>query len=120
MLIAADAVVHTDLLVIPNAWVPVIVGLFLPVVNALLVRANASDRVRAVVGILLAGVTVVLTQAIVDGGDAVITWETLRLFMLTYGVEAVTYLGWWKPITKGTLNGRVAPNFGVSDAPRAA
>lgn len=109
----AQEVVHTDLLVIPNAWVPVIVGLLLPVITALLVKAGASNTVRVAVGMVLAGVTAVLTQAIVDGGDAVITWETLRLFLLTYGVQVLTYLGFWQPVSKDTLNARVAPSFGL-------
>ena len=115
-LVAAAEVVPTNLLIIPNAWVPVIVALVLPVITALLVKAGASDKVRVAVGILLAGVTAVLTQAAVDGADAVITWETVRLFLLTYGVQVLTYVGLWKPVTGGTLNQKVAPNLGVGKA----
>jgi hypothetical protein len=119
-LLADVDVVPTNLLIIPNAWVPVIVGLVLPVITALLVKAGASDRIRVAVGIVLAGITTVLTQAVVSGGDAIITWETVRLFLLTYGVEVLTYLGFWKPVSKDTVNQRVAPNVGLTDEPKAA
>ena len=115
-MLAAAEVVPTNLLIIPNAWVPVVVGLVLPVITALLVKAGASNTVRVAVGIVLAGLTTVITQLAVDGQDAVVTWETVRLFLLTYGVQVLTYLGFWQPVTKDTLNGKVAPSFGVGKA----
>lgn len=115
-LLAEVDVVPTNLLIIPNAWVPVLVGVVLPVVTALLVKAGASDKVRVAVGIILAGLTTVLTQLAVDGQDAVVTWETVRLFLLTYGVQVLSYVGLWKPVTNGTLNQKVAPNVGVGKA----
>lgn len=114
MLLAVD-VVHTDLVVVPNAWVPVIIAIVIPIIVAAVSHATASDRVRTVVNIALTGVVSILTQLTVDGGDAVITWDTLKLWMLTAGVSILAYLG-WKGLSNGTLNQRVLPDVGIGKA----
>jgi len=114
-LVAAAEVVPTNLLVIPNAWVPVVIAIFIPLLVAAVTHATASNRVRTVAGMFFAGVTTILTQAIVGGGDAVITWETLRLFLLTTGVEILSYLG-IKGLSNDTVNQKVLPNIGIGKA----
>lgn len=102
--------------VIPNAWVSVIVGLVLPLVVGLLVKYNASKGVKVVVGILVSGVAAVLQQAIANGGDAVLTTETLRVFALTYGVQVLTYLGIYGPLD---TNAKLLPAKGIGEGPPA-
>jgi len=97
--------------VISNAWVTVIVGVLLPLVTAVLVKAGASTKVRAAAAILISGVAAVLTQLVVDGADAVLTWETARQFLLLYGVQFMTYLGFWKPVVE--VQAKVLPEVGI-------
>ena len=96
--------------VVPNAWVALIVGVFLPVVVGLLVKANAPEGVKVAVGIVVAGVAAVLQQLTAEGGDAVITTETLRVFVLTYGVQLLTYLGVYRPLS---ANAKLLPEKGL-------
>jgi hypothetical protein len=111
-------VVPTNLLIIPNAWVPVVIAIFIPLLVSAVTHATASNRVRTVVGMFFAGITTILTQAIVGGGDAVITWETLRLFLLTTGVEILSYLG-IKGLSNDTVNQRILPDTGFGKNPPA-
>lgn len=108
------------ILVIPYAWVGVILGVVLPFVVGLLNHFNAPKSVKAVVGIIVAGVAAVLTQLAGSGTDVVITWGTVRLFALTYGVQLLAYLGLWSNIpSNGGINAKLAPNKGIG-APKAA
>ena len=114
----AAEVEPTNLLIIPNAWVPVIIALVIPVLVAAVTHVTANNRVRTIVGFVFAAIVTILTQLTVSGGDAVITWETVRLFLLTAGTEIVAYMG-WNGLTNGTLNAKVAPNVGVGKQPPA-
>lgn len=105
----------THLLVIPNAWVPVIIALVIPVLVAAVTHATANDRIRTVLGFVFSAIVTILTQLTVSGGDAVITWETVRLFLMTAGTETFAYLG-WKGLTNGQLNQKVLPDVGVGKA----
>lgn len=115
MHILADVVEPTQLLVIPNAWVPFIIAVIIPVLVAGVAHVTASDRLRTIVGFLLSAVTAILTQAVVSGSDAIITWETVRLIAFTFGTELVAYMG-WKGVTNNQLNAKVAPNAGIGKA----
>ena len=105
------------IVVVPNAWAAIIVGLFLPLVVGLVTKYSASAGVKVVVGILVAGVAAVLQQAIANGGDAILTTETARVFVLTYGVQVLTYLGIYGPVD---ANAKLLPAKGVGAGAPAA
>lgn len=100
--------------VLAPTFVTFLVSLLLPVVVALVTKWNASDRLRAVVLLVLTAVNTLIGEAIVDDGSAIFSKDTFLKWALQTAVAVVTYLGFWKPITN--VNNNVAPNTGLTDA----
>lgn len=95
---------------IDKPWVAIITGLLLPLVVGLVTKLNASNTVKVAVGIVVAGLAAVITEAIQDDGSAVLGWDTLETFVMVYGTQLLTYLGIWRPLS---LNARTAPGTGL-------
>lgn len=93
-----------------SAMVAVLLGLVLPVVVGFMTKANASDKVKIGVGIIVAGVASTVQNAVVADGSAFISAEMALNFVLVYGSQLLSYLGIWKPVR---LNEKVAPDKGI-------
>ena len=92
-------------------WVSFILTLLLPVLVALVTKASVSDRVRAVLLMILVAVNVLITNAITDTGTAVFSKEMFLEWLINLAVAVFAYLGFWKPVTQ--VNARAMPEVGI-------
>lgn len=97
-------------LVLSPSVVKIITGVLLPFVVALVVKLNASAAVKAVVGIIVAGVAATIERAIGVDGQAVFDRSLLVDAATLYGVQLLSYLGLWQHVT---LNAKIAPTVGI-------
>lgn len=108
---------QATLIVIPNAGWNTVIGLLLPLVTAILVHFQASDRVKAVAAIVVGMVAAAASQLAIDGADVVITWSTVRLLGYLLLVQLAAYLAAHKPIL--AVNEKVNPK-GFVGRPKGA
>jgi hypothetical protein len=99
--------------VLAPTFVTFIISLLLPFLVALVTKAVASDRLRAVVLLVLTAVNTLVGEAIVDDGSAIISKDTFLKWALQTAIAVVAYLGFWKPVVN--VNAKAAPNAGLSD-----
>lgn len=97
--------------VLSTAAVSFILTLAVPVVTALVTKAEAPDRVKAVVTIILAAVVVLITQAVDDSGAAVLSGATFLAWLQTTAIAVASYLGFYKPVLD--VNSRLLPGVGI-------
>jgi hypothetical protein len=91
-----------------------LVVLVIPVLVGLVTKASASDRVKAVVTIVLAGVGTLIVQATADDGSAVISAVMAWDWLVTTALAVAAYLGILKPVVgNGDLNSKLAPSKGI-------
>lgn len=88
-----------------------LLGLVIPVLVALIVKAQASAKLKAAVNIVLAAVAALITAGLTENGSAVVSQDTFQNWVITTAVSVVTYLGFWKPVT--AVNSHVAPSSGI-------
>lgn len=94
-----------------TAAVSFILTLAIPVITALVTKADAPDRVKAVVTILLAAVVTLITRSVDDTGQAVLSGPTFYAWLQTTAVAVASYLGFYKPVTQ--INDRMLPRLGL-------
>lgn len=97
--------------VIADGVVDLILKLLIPVAVALVTKYRAPDAVKAIVNIVLAGVTTLLSQNLVDNGPAIISGDTLMNWAITLALSIAMYLGLFKPVAK--VDQTVLPNQGI-------
>ena len=90
-----------------------IVVLVIPVLVGLVTKASASDRVKAVVTIVLAAVGTLIVNATGDDGSAVVSAPVVWDWLVTTGLAVASSLGVLKPLAGGDLNGKLAPSVGL-------
>jgi len=73
----------------------VFIGVFFPLVAALVKQAGWSQPVNAVVATVLAGVAGFVTVALSDTGVSLETWGTSSVAIFVAAVAA--FAGFWKP-----------------------
>jgi hypothetical protein len=92
-----------------------ITAFLLPVAVAAVTKSGASDRLRAVVLLVLTAVHTLVTQAVDPAtGDAILSSTTLNQWLLTTLIAVFSYLGAWKPIAQ--INDRLLPSVGLGKA----
>lgn len=92
--------------------VAVITGPLVPFVVGLLVKFNASSKVKTVVNTIASlAVAFVANAVLPETGVAVVSWEGLANFVITAVISAQSYDSFWKPVT--ALNERLAPTKGL-------
>jgi hypothetical protein len=99
--------------VLAPTFVTFLVTLALPLLVALVTKAVASDRLRAVILLVLTAVNTLIGEAIVDDGSAIISKDTFLKWVMATLIAVATYLGFWKPIVN--VNAKAAPNVGLTD-----
>jgi len=99
--------------VLAPTFVTFLITLALPVLVALATKAVASDRLRAVILLVLTAVNTLIGEAIVDDGSAVFSKDTFLKWVMATAIAVVTYLGFWKPIVD--VNSKAAPEVGLND-----
>ena len=97
--------------VLSTAAVSFILTLAIPVVTALVTKATAPDRVKAVVTIVLAAVVVLITRATDDTGQAVLSGAVFLSWLQTTAIAVASYLGFYKPVVN--VNDRMLPSLGL-------
>ena len=106
--VAADPV---NLVTLSPHWVSFIITLLLPLAVALVTKVNAPPRVKAVVLLVLTALNVLITNAVIDTGQAVFSRETLVQWLMSTLIAVFMYLGVYQPIAQ--INARLAPNAGI-------
>ena len=91
----------------------VLVALVIPVLVGLATKVSASDRIKAVVMIVLAAVGALVVNATQSDGSAVLSAAMLSDWAITTATAVAAYLGVLKPLTNGALNSRLAPTIGL-------
>lgn len=92
-------------------WLDLVLKLLIPVAVALVTKANASARVKAVVSMILAAAVTLLTEARLDDGSALLSFDTVQTWALNLSVAVATYLGFWRPVVD--VNDKAAPEVGI-------
>jgi len=90
--------------------VSLVLGFFLPIVNGFLIRTTMAAAVKVSLGIVVAGVAALLSNAIQADGSAVLSADMLVTFALVYGAQIAAYLGVWKPVD---INERTGPGLPI-------
>lgn len=108
----ADSAAYT----ISAPIVTLLIGAAIPLLNGLVTKISTSSKVKATITIVLNAVSAAVTTAIVAGGDAVFSNQTVLTFFVGLFTSISTYYGGWKPFglsssTPGPMSGP-----GLSDA----
>ncbi len=93
------------------SFLTVIVGVLIPLLTALITKANASSAVKAITTL---GLTLLATaiQGIIDANGVVNGKQWLMTFAVTYATAILSYYGFTKHVgTPAAAN--VAPNNGL-------
>ena len=93
--------------------IAIIVGVLLPLATAFLTKVGASGRLKALVNLLLCGVTGVVAVLTTNAGHTV----TVREFVLAIGTAFISaiaaHYGLWKPTGASPAVQAATPNFGL-------
>lgn len=100
--------IHPDL-------VSLILTVLIPVATGVITKAHASQRVKATVGLILAGIVALITTSRLASGAAVLSTQTLVQWALALTVSLATEFGVYRPIAPKAM--KVLPNLGIG--PRA-
>lgn len=73
-----------------------VLGSLVPLVVAILTKANASSGIKAVANVVLSIVAAVCTDLIAQGGKASVI-QVLTVAIAAYVASGVTYTHFWKP-----------------------
>jgi hypothetical protein len=104
-------------LTLSDTGVRLIIGLVLPIVLGLIVKASNPEWVKVIGGIVVAAIAALITDNLQDNGTAVLSWDMFVGAVLIYVPQVVSYLGIWKPLD---LNNRLAPDKGLIPIERQA
>lgn len=94
---------------IDEVGVSIIVGLLLPLVLGVLVKPTNPPWVKVIGGIVVAAIAALVKENIQDDGTAIISWAMVIETALIYLPQIAAYLGIWKPLADGDLNGKMGP-----------
>lgn len=97
------------LMITPVQWT-ILTGLLFPIVFALLVKAGANPKLKAVVGIVGAALAAVIERSQLADGSAVISAGLLLDIVLIYGPQLLAHYGFY---SKFKLSAKTAPTFGI-------
>lgn len=103
--VAGDSITITS-----PAW-KIATGVVLPFLIALVLKASADPRFKAVVGVVVAAVAAIAQRAILlpDGGHLIETGMLLDV-ALVYAPQLLSYLGVWREFN---INDRLLPHRGM-------
>lgn len=88
----------------------ILTGVALPIVVGFVTKLNASDRVKAVAGVVVAAVGAIVLRATTVDGAGVLDKALVVDVALVYLPQLASYVGVW---SKFDLNQRTAPNTGI-------
>lgn len=98
-------------LVLSASVVSFVLTLAIPVVTAIVTKAQADARIKAVVTLVLAAIVTLISGAVDNTGQAVLSGPVLWDWLITTAVAVAAYVGIYKPI--GQINDRLLPSFGL-------
>jgi len=90
-----------------------VITLLLPVLIALIYKAQVSATIRGVTLMVLTAVNVLITNAVVDTGQAIISRETFTQWILQLAIAIAMYLGVYR-LPGVDVNNKVAPKVGFA------
>ena len=76
--------------------VQIILSAVLPFLLGFVMKTSWSQKLKANVGIVVAALGTLVTNAVNDTGVAFISWDMLQLFILGLAIQIATYNGWYK------------------------
>lgn len=93
-----------------------VIGVLLPFVTAFLTKLSASSRLKAIVNLVLVGITGVVAVLTTNAGRTL----TVKEFILAIGTAFVaaiaSHYGLWKPTGATPAVQAATPNFGLGPA----
>jgi hypothetical protein len=98
-------------LLLTASSVSVLLTLAVPVLTAVVTKAAAPAKVKAVVSIVLAAVATLVSSAVDGTGQAVLSGPMFTDWLVTTAVAVASYLGFYKPVL--SINDRLIPRFGL-------
>ena len=108
-----------DVIVVYAPIVTIIVGVLIPIINGLITRWTLSSFWKGMITLGLNAISTLITSAVVDTGDAVLSRPTLYTWLLGTAVSFASYSRIYKPlnVTSSTPTGRLAPHTGIGPDP---
>lgn len=93
-----------------HLWV-LLVGLGIPVLVEALTKSASSSRMKGLLAIVTSAIVAFVNLLTTNKG--VISADFVTPFIMLYGAQILSYLGFWKPVVG--LPGSIAPNVGLGD-----
>lgn len=98
-----------------SSWsVLLVTSLIVPVIVGTLTKLNAPATLKVGVNIVLTAVTTLLVVNATADGGALISRQSLNLWVVSTLVSVASYLGFWQNVGGGKgINAMAAPNMGI-------
>ncbi len=93
----------------PITWT-LLTGTLLPIVVAALTHIGASARYKAVAGLVVAALATLVERVTLVDGSARFTTAIFVDLAAVYGMQLLSYLGFWKNMK---LNDKILPEHGL-------
>lgn len=77
--------------------VQIIISAVLPFLLGFVMKSRWPDKLKSNIGIVIAAVATLVTNAVNETGVAFLSWEMLQLFILGLAIQLATYNGFYKP-----------------------
>lgn len=101
----------SDSIVLDTSVLAPLVGVFLPIVVAIVTKKVTNPGVKSVILAALSAVSGVLVAAQQAGG--LVTKEAVTAAFLTWVTAVATYYGFWKPTDTSVKVADKTENFGI-------
>jgi hypothetical protein len=96
--------------------VTAITGALIPIAVGLVTHSKASSRFKSLLSVVLNAIQALIVSSVISDGSALISKDTLILWVMGVVTSTATYIGVWKPTE---LIKVLLPNFGLG-GPTAA
>ena len=98
------------MITINAALVTAIIGTLIPILVGLVTKFHASSSVKSILSIVLNGIQALIVSSVTSSGDAIISKETILLWVVGVVTSVATYTGVWKP---NNVISKLLPNIGI-------
>ena len=94
----------------------VITGSLIPLAISLVTKSTASPKLKSLLNVLFNAVQALIVSSMLSNGSAVISKDTLILWVTGVVISSASYIGVWKPVDAAKA---LLPNVGLG-GPTAA
>lgn len=108
--VSDQVIVHERVVTVPMWVYTLVTGWFIPILVGLVTKINAPAGIKILISLAFNAINGVIGTAVVIGGAAVFSINTILMAGLSLLTALATYAGIWKPLAIQT---KLAPNAGI-------